>query len=87
MSPCSELQQVNEDCFRTENQISMKQEIEELVVFVRLELYNQDLFCGPKAIRKRLEEFYFLKPLLSESTIGRILAKRCLTYQRTSFYE
>ena len=64
-----------------------KQEIEECVTFVRLELYNKDLSCGPKAIRERLEKNYHIKPLPSERTIARILARNCLTHGRTGIYE
>lgn len=64
-----------------------KQEIEEAVTFVRLELYNQDLPCGPKSIRSRLDEFYHLKPLPSERTIARLLSRHGLTHRRTGFYE
>lgn len=87
MPTYSKLQQVNEDCLSANNPMCTKQEIEELVVLARLELYNLDLLCGPKAIRKRLDEFYLVKPLPSESTISRILAKRCLTHRRTGYYE
>jgi hypothetical protein len=64
-----------------------KQEIEEAVTFVRLELYNRDIPCGPKPIRKRLDEFYHLKPLPSERTIARLLSRHGLTHRRTGFYE
>jgi len=64
-----------------------KQEIEECVTFVRLELYNNDLSCGPKAIRERLEQNYHIKPLPSERTIARILARNGLTHGRTGIYE
>jgi hypothetical protein len=87
MSPYSELQQVNDDCLSSDNPMCTKQEIEELVVLVRLQLYNRGLPCGPKAIRRKLDELYLVKPLPSESTIARILAKRCLTHQRTGDYE
>jgi hypothetical protein len=63
-----------------------KQQIEECVTFVRLELYNQDLPCGPKAVRERLATFYQLKPLPSQRTIARILARHGLTHGRTGFY-
>ncbi len=66
---------------------STKEEIEELVVLVRLELYNRSLHCGPKAIRKRLDEFYHVSPLPSERTIARILARNGLTHRRTGWYE
>ena len=64
-----------------------KQEIEEAVTFVRLELYNRDTPCGPKPIRKRLGEFYHLKPLPSERTIARLLSCHGLTHRRTGVYE
>jgi hypothetical protein len=64
-----------------------KQEIEECVTFVRLELYNRDMSCGPKAVQERLKAFYHVKPLPSESTISRILARHGLTHGRTGFYQ
>jgi len=64
-----------------------KQEIEEAVTFVRLELYNRDLPCGPHPIRKRLEEFYRVAPLPSERTIARLLSHHGLTHRRTGIYE
>jgi hypothetical protein len=64
-----------------------KQQIEEAVTFVRLELYNRDLPCGPKPLRKRLQEFYRIKPLPSERTIARLLSKNGLTNGRTGIYE
>lgn len=67
--------------------VRTKQEIEEIVVFARLELYNQGLPCGPKAIRARIDALYLQKQLPSESTIARILVKRCLTHGRTGCYE
>jgi hypothetical protein len=87
MSTYGEWVEVNEDCFSDYNPMCTKQEIEEIVEFVRLELYNRELPCGPKAIRKRLDAFYLVKPLPSERTIARILAKRCLTHRRTGCYE
>lgn len=63
-----------------------KHEIEECVAFVRLELYNRDMPCGPKALRERLRTFYHVKPLPSERTITRILARYGLTHGRTGFY-
>ena len=64
-----------------------KEELDECVEFVRLELYNRDLFCGPHAIRKRMDEFYNVNPLPSERTIASILSRRCLTHGRTGFYQ
>jgi hypothetical protein len=64
-----------------------KQEIEQIVVFVRLELYNKAVSCGPKAIREAMDAYYHVQPLPSERTIARILAKEGLTYGRTGWYE
>ena len=69
------------------NQNRTKQQIEQCVVFVRLELYNHDMPCGPNAVRKRLDDFYHVKPLPSERTIARILSRNGLTHGRTGFYE
>jgi hypothetical protein len=60
--------------------------LEEQVKFVRLELYNQAVFCGAQAIRWRLEELA-VEPLPSLSTIGRILVRHDLTDRRTGRYE
>lgn len=65
MFPYNELEEINEDCFSDHNSMCTTQEIEEIVVFVRLELYNRDLPCGPKAIQKRLDAFYLVKSLPS----------------------
>ncbi|MBU0768406.1 MAG: hypothetical protein KJ687_04870 [Proteobacteria bacterium] len=64
-----------------------KHEIEEAVTFVRLELYNRDLLCGPKPIRKRLQKLYRIEPLPSERTIARLLSRNGLTNGRTGIYE
>ncbi len=66
------------------NQGRTKQEIEECVVFARLELYNRAMPCGPKAVQEKLNA-YHVKPLPSESTISRIMARRGLTDDRTGF--
>ena len=87
MSTYNEFKQVNEDCHCADNRMVTKQEIQEIVILARLELYNRVLPCGPKAIRKRLDEFYLVKPLPSERAIARILAKQCLTHGRTGCYE
>ena len=70
----------------TENFVYTKKKIEEIVKLVRLELYNRGLHCRPRAIKKRLEEYYGINLLPSESTIGRILSRHGLTYGRTGFY-
>lgn len=62
-----------------------KEEIEEIVTMIRLNLYNHGLHCGPKKIRKKMNEFDE-GPLPSERTISRILVRQGLTYQRTGHY-
>jgi transposase InsO family protein len=61
-------------------------EIEEIVKMVRLNLYNQDLFCGAQAIQWELEDLG-VKPLPSLRTINRILSRNELTHRRTGKYE
>jgi transposase InsO family protein len=61
-------------------------EIEQIVKLVRLSLYNQGLFCGAQAIRWEMEEMW-IRPLLSLSTIERILRRHDLTHRRTGRYE
>jgi hypothetical protein len=39
-----------------------RQEIEDCVTFVRLELYNRGRFCGPKAVQERMKELYHVSP-------------------------
>lgn len=70
----------------TENPNWTQQEIVEIVKFVRLSLYNAGLFHGPQAILWELED-QGVKPLLSERTIARILAREGLTHRRTGRYE
>jgi transposase InsO family protein len=60
-------------------------EIEKIVEFVRLNLYNKGLFCGNQAIRWEMEDMN-VQPLPSLSTIGRILRRRELTHRRTGRY-
>jgi len=55
-------------------------EVEQIVVMARLELWNRAEPCGAPALRKRLEEFYHLRPLPSVRTIGRILARNDLVH-------
>ena len=62
------------------------QEIEERVIFVRLELYNSAVPCGPKAIRCAMDRRYHVRPLPSERTIAGILARNGLTHRRTGRY-
>jgi hypothetical protein len=61
-------------------------EIEEIVVYARLELYNRNVPCGPRALRKHLDEALHIQPLPSERSIARILAHNGLTHGRTGWY-
>ncbi|MEN6320326.1 MAG: IS481 family transposase, partial [Syntrophaceae bacterium] len=60
-------------------------EIEEIVKMVRLNLYNQDLFCGAQAIHWEMEALG-VKSLPSIRTINRILSRNELTHRRTGKY-
>jgi len=64
-----------------------KQEIDKIVVSVRLELYNKAVPCGPKSVRKTMDTIYHVHPLPSERTIARILTRYGLTYGRTGWYK
>lgn len=61
-------------------------EIEEIVKMIRLNLYNQDLFCGAQAILWEMEDLG-VDPLPSIRTINRIIARNDLTNRRTGRYE
>ena len=61
-----------------------REEIKEIVKMIRLELYNSGLLCGVKAIKNKMEDDD-IKPVPSESSIGRILSRNGLTYGRTGF--
>jgi transposase InsO family protein len=58
----------------------------EVVKFIRLDLYNHDLFCGAQAIQWEMED-QGLSPLPSVRTINRILSRHSLTNRRTGKYE
>ena len=60
-------------------------EMEEIVIMIRLCLYNRGLPCGAKAIRKQLDDDCET-PLPSLSTINRILRRNSLTHGRTGHY-
>jgi transposase InsO family protein len=60
-------------------------EIEKVVEMVRLNLYNKGLFCGNQAIQWEMNDME-VQPILSLSTIGRILRRRELTHRRTGRY-
>lgn len=60
-------------------------EIEKIVELVRLDLYNNNLFCGKQAIQWKLIDME-VQPVPSLTTIGRILKRRELTNRRTGRY-
>lgn len=60
-------------------------EIEQIVVMVRLHLYNRGFPCGAQAIRRVLDR-QGVRPLHSISTIKRILSRHALTHGRTGHY-
>ena len=59
--------------------------IEEIVVMVRLSLYNHGPRCGAQAIRAELDR-NGVRLLPSIGTIKRILSRNCLTHGRTAYY-
>lgn len=60
-------------------------EVEAIVMAVRRHLDHDDLFCGPQAILWELEEME-IRPLVSISTIERILRRHGLTKRRGRGY-
>lgn len=58
-----------------------QEEIEQIVILIRLHLYNHGRFHGPKAIREQLI-IEGISPVPSLSTIKRILSRNHLTYGR-----
>jgi putative transposase len=63
-----------------------REEIKEIVIMIRLELYNNGLCCGAKAIKNKMENDD-IEPVPSESTIKRILSNKSLTHGRIGFYD
>ena len=63
-----------------------RKEITEIVIMIRLELYNQDQCCGANAIKNKMDK-NDIEPVLSESTIGRILSHHGLTHRRTGNHQ
>lgn len=63
-----------------------RDEIEELVIMTRLELYNRGYFCGLKAILNRMAQLN-VQPLPSLRTISRIINRNDLTHGRTGRYD
>lgn len=62
-----------------------KNEIKEIIVFVRSDLYNNGSPCGGKAIRNKMKSMD-VYPLPSVSKINQILRDNYLTYGRTGYY-
>ena len=86
MKPFDNLPKEDELYQGVKNQESTKQQVEQCVIFVRLELYNRMMPCGQNAVQERCRDFYHLIPLPSERTIARILSRNVLTYGRTGIY-
>ena len=61
-------------------------EMEEIVIMIRVHLYNRGLLCRAKALRQQLEDACET-PLPSLSTINRILRQNSLTHGRTGHYD
>ena len=57
MSTISELETKDDWDQAVGDQTCTKDQIEQVVIIVRLQLYNRHLPCGPKAVRQRLEAF------------------------------
>lgn len=66
------------------NNIRSKEEIIEITIFVRLNLYNSLAPCGAKAIREKMKSMD-VEPLPSLSTINRILRENYLTHRRMGY--
>lgn len=62
-----------------------REEIEEIVKIIRLNLYNRGLPCGARSIRMELEELP-VRPIPSLSAINLILNRHGLTNGRTGHY-
>ena len=78
----------NEDLCRRpiHNPSHTSTEIEEIVKMVRLNLYNNNLFCGAQAIYWQMQDLG-VNPVPSLRTINRILNRNELTHRRTGKYE
>lgn len=70
---------------RPDNLYYSPTELKELIILSRLSRYNRNAACGAKAIRQELESLG-IRPLPSQSFIGRILRQEGLTYRRTGNY-
>ena len=62
-------------------------EVEQIVVLARMELYNRNRPCGADALQRHLHDHYQLRPLPSRRRIGEILILHGLTHGRTGWYE
>jgi len=62
-----------------------QEELEEVIVFERLDLYNHGKPCGAQSLLLHLKNIG-VEPLPSAGKVGKILAKRFLTYGRTGYY-
>jgi hypothetical protein len=62
-----------------------KGDLENLVTFIRLHLYNHGVPCGAQVIQRQIQELN-IKPIPSVRTIGRILSRHGLTHGRTGIY-
>jgi hypothetical protein len=60
-------------------------EIEQVIVWERLHLYNRGLPCGALAIRQSLGQ-QEVRPLPSVRSIHRILSRNGLTHRRSGIY-
>lgn len=63
-----------------------REEIEEIVKILRLNLYNRGLLCEAHALRQELEKME-IRPLPSLRTINRILSRHELTNRRIGYYD
>ena len=62
------------------------EEVEQIVVLARLELYSRNRPCGAGALQRHLHDHYHLRPLPSRRRIGQILVQYGLTHGRTGWY-
>ena len=68
-----------------DNGLFSLEQVEQIIVSERLHLYNRMKPCGAAALRQHLHNLE-VTPVPSTSTIGRILAKHCLSHGRTGYY-
>lgn len=67
------------------DRLSDREKMVAYITFFRLDLYNNGLPCGPKAIQEKLRD-EGIAPIPSTSTIARALRRQCLTNGRTGYY-